>query len=392
MDFSALDKVVQETVGAMEKAKEQIFSIAEDARSECDRVKEDLKEIREKTHQVITLVDEFYKREKRSRVRLMEVSRGLDRYTEEDIRKAYEEAQETQVKLAVLREREQQLRAKRDDLERRLRHLQAMVERAEQLMSQMGVILNFIGGNLKEISGKLEEAQQRQEMALRVILAQEDERRRVAREIHDGPAQVMSSIVMQAELCERLLDLAPDRVRSELQELKGLVKTNLLEVRKIIYDLRPMALEEVGLYGAIERYLDDFAEKKDLVVERHFKGAEKRLSTLYEVALFRMIQEGLNNVRKHAKAKSVKVQVEMTAETLTALIRDDGVGFNVEESLKKQGEHFGLLGMKERAALLGGTVEVRSSEGKGTTLLIRIPLEEKSDDDEQQGKNSDSAS
>ncbi|QGG47474.1 sensor histidine kinase [Heliorestis convoluta] len=390
MDFNILDKIVQETLGAMEKAKEQIFSIAEDARSECARVKEELQEIRDKTYHVIEMVDEFYSRERKARVRLMEVSRGLERYTEDDIRKAYEEAQEIQVKLAVLKEREQQLRTKRDDLERRLRHLQAMVERAEQLMSQMGLILNFIGGNLKEITGKLEEAQLRQEIALRVIMAQEEERRRVAREIHDGPAQVMSSIVLQSELCERLMDIAPERVREELQELKNLVKGNLIEVRKIIYDLRPMALEEVGLYGAIEKYLDDFAEKHNVIVEHRFLGKEKRLSTLYEVAVFRMTQEALSNVAKHARAKTVKVQVEMAEAAMTTLIRDDGVGFDVQNA--EQDEHFGLLGMRERAALLGGSVEIRSNLGQGTTVMIRIPLKERKDDGEQNGKDSNLAS
>lgn len=385
IDVGALDKVVQETIQAIENAKGQIFSIAEDARAECARVQNDLQEIREATRQIIFQVDELTVRERHARIRLMEVSRDLERYTEEDIRAAYEQARDIQINLAVLREREAQQRTKRDELERRLRHLQGMVQRAENLMSQVGVVLNFIGGNLKDISLKIDEVQYRQQLGLRIILAQEEERRRVAREIHDGPAQIMSNIVLRTELCEKLLDLDIERVRNELQELKELVRANLKDVRKIIYDLRPMSLDDLGLLPALKRYIADFEEKHGIEVETRFLGAEKRLDMAFEVAIFRMIQEALSNVRKHSQAQKVQVRFEMAPQCVTAIIRDTGIGFDLEEVSERQGEHFGLLGMRERGELLDGSVEIRSRRGEGTQVVIRIPIKAEEDRGEENG-------
>ncbi|WP_170291965.1 sensor histidine kinase [Heliobacterium mobile] len=375
LEAGALDKVVRQTIDAIENAKEQIFTIAEDARTECARVQKDLQEIRESTQKIIDKVDALTLKERQARIRLMEVSRGLERFSEEDIRTAYEQARDIQVNLAVLRERENQLRLKRDELERRLRHLQGMVERAEQLMNQVGVVLDFIGGNLKDLSMKMEEAQLRQQAALRIILAQDQERLRVAREIHDGPAQMMSSLVHQAELCERLLDVDSEAVRRELRELKEAVRDTLKDVRKIIYDLRPIALDAQGLEPAFKRYVSDFAERTGLQLECRFLGKDRRLDRPYEVAIFRMVQEVLSNVRKHAQAKKLQFYFEMAPETVTVIVRDDGIGFDPEAMIAYSGEHFGLVGMKERGELLEGVVEIRSQKGRGTQVLIRIPIQ-----------------
>nr|WP_279286970.1 sensor histidine kinase [Heliobacterium chlorum] len=221
----------------------------------------------------------------------------------------------------------------------------------------------------------MEEAQLRQQAALRIILAQDQERLRVAREIHDGPAQMMSSLVQQAELCERLLAADPEAVRRELQELKVAVRATLKDVRKIIYDLRPTALDAQGLEPAFKRYVTDFAERTGLQLECRFLGKARRLDRPYEVAIFRMVQEVLSNVRKHAQAKKLQFYFEMAPEAVTVIVRDDGIGFDPEAMMAYSGEHYGLVGMKERGELLEGIVEIRSQKGRGTQVLIRIPIQ-----------------
>ncbi|ABZ83379.1 sensor histidine kinase, putative [Heliomicrobium modesticaldum Ice1] len=378
-DASTLDKIVRQTIESIENAKEQIFAIAEDARTECSRLQKDLQEVREKAQAVIAQVDLLTLKERQARLRLVEVSRELKRYTEEDIRLAYEQARDIQVNLAVLREREGQLRAKRDELERRLRHLEGMVQRAEQLMNQVGVVLDFMGGNLKDLHVKMDEAQVRQQAALRIIMAQDRERFRLAREIHDGPAQGMNSLVLQVELCERLLQTDPGRVRRELQELKGRLRDSLKELRKILYDLRPHGLDDQGLIEAIRRYTADFSERTGLAVETRFFGQACRLERAYEVAIFRMIQEALQNVWKHAGAKRVQVAFEIAPQAVSVIVRDDGVGFDVADIFARPGDRFGLCGMRERAELLDGEWEVLSRPGQGTQIKFRIPLKSEND-------------
>ncbi|MCL6449011.1 MAG: hypothetical protein K6U04_12825 [Armatimonadetes bacterium] len=247
LDINALDRIIKETVKAIEKSKLQIYDIAENTRAEMSRVSDELREVKEEVAEVIKRVDKLTAAEKKARMRLMQVSKDFRKYTEKDIKDAYEEAHKLQVELITLRENEKLLRYRRNDLEISLRRLESTVARAEKLVSQVGVVLNFLSGGLQDLSSKIGELQQAQQMALSIIRAQEEERKRVAREIHDGPAQSMANIVMRAEFCLKLLELNPEKVRDELVALQKLVRLSLQDVRKIIFDLRPMVLDDLGL-------------------------------------------------------------------------------------------------------------------------------------------------
>ncbi|MFZ5639953.1 MAG: sensor histidine kinase, partial [Bacillota bacterium] len=229
--------------------------------------------------------------------------------------------------------------------------------------------------NLKDINVKIESIHQRQQLGLQVIKAQEEERKRVAREIHDGPAQSMANVVLRMEFCEKLLDVDPEKARQELKELKEVVRGNLQDVRKIIFDLRPMALDDLGLVPALKRFLEDYRDKWGLEVEPVFRGTEKRLAPALEIALFRLVQEALNNVRKHAHARKVVVTLGLEPKMITAGVKDDGQGFDLKQALAvRSGDSFGLISMKERVELLGGRMEIKTEPGRGTKVLFRIPV------------------
>ncbi len=375
--LQSLDKVVKDTIKAIEKGKIQIFDIAETARRECRRVQRELEELRKQTQIIIVEVDELERLSKVARNRLLEVDRDFYKFSEEDIKAAYQRANDYQVRLTQMREREAQMRLKRDELERSLRALGETVEKAEGLVSQVGVVLEFIGGSLKEVNTRLEDLQQRQQIGMRVIKAQEEERKRIAREIHDGPAQAMANVVLRVEFCEKLLDFDPGKVRSELVGLKDMVRNTLKDVRKIIFDLRPMALDDLGLVPALKRYLTDYKDKYQLAANFVFYGKEQRLKPTVEVGLFRVIQEALNNVWKHAKASEVTVKLEISDERATAVIKDDGRGFDLEKALANAGrESLGLTSMRERMELLNGSLTIKTGTGKGTEVLITVPLQQ----------------
>lgn len=378
-----LDEVIAKTVAAIAQGKNEIYGITEDAREEYRRVEQQAEELRAETRNLVDQVDECERQEVRARLRLLEVSRDFRRYTEEDIQWAYSEASNAQAQLASLRERERLLRQRRDEMERQLRHLEKAVQRAEKLVSQVGVAMDYLQGNLSEISVQLGEARQKQHVAVGIIRAQEEERRRVAREIHDGPAQSLANLVFRVELCQRLLqgDSLSD-LDLELDELKGLIQGSLQEVRQIIFDLRPMALDDLGLLPALRRFGEGMMKREGVLVELVVHGTEEKIPSALEVGLFRITQEAITNALKHARADSVQVIVSFSPRRLMLQVRDDGLGFDPVQAMEQGGErgHFGLVGMQERAGLLGGSVEVESAPGQGTRVRISVPIREEEEE------------
>ncbi len=374
MDTALLDQILHETIDVIEKSKEQIFEIAESARSECRRIEKEVRDIKAQTLRIIEEVDRWEMEEKKARRHLMQVSKDFQRYSEEDIRRSYEKAHNLQMKVAVLREKERQLQAKRTELEISYANMLKTAEKAEKLVTQVGVAMSYLSSSLQNIWEEIEKLQQQRQIGFAIIKVQEEERRRIARGIHDGPAQSMANVVLRAEYCEQLLDKKPELLREELRALKEFTCSNLEDIRKIIFDLRPMDLDDLGLVPAIKRYAADFADKYKIRAEVNVLGEPRRYIPAMEIALFRIMQEALNNVWKHAQAGEVKIIVETTPLAVTMIIKDDGIGFNVDQ--KQSNDCFGLRGMREWAAILRGTLRIASVVGKGTSITVRVPVEE----------------
>ena len=374
-ELNNLDNIIKQTVEAIEKSKHQIFEIAESARREYNRLQDELNTVRQETSQLIQKVDQVERQERQARLRLMEVHRDFKRYSETEVRQAYEQANDLRVQLLLLREQEKSLRRRRDELEISLKNLKQTMERAEGLVSQVGVVMGFLSGNLQEFSQQIGDVKQMHLVGLGIIKAQEEERKRVAREIHDGPAQSLANVVFRVELCEKLMDVDLNKTKDELRELKQIVKNGLQEVRRIIFDLRPMALDDLGLVPALNRFVETFQEREGIELELTIMGKERQLHSSLEIAFFRLIQESLSNIKKHAQAKEAKIRVEFTPSRVNVIVEDWGKGFNVDkfhQEVREQ-ESFGLLGMKERVKLLGGEMQIRSTIGKGTKVIIGIP-------------------
>lgn len=230
------------------------------------------------TAETIERVDRLELDYRRSRIRLTEVSRDFVRYKEEDIKIAYEKATQIQLELMVFREKENYLKARRDELQLRAKNVELSIERAETISSQVNVVLEYLSGDLTQITRILESAKNRQLIGLKIILAQEEERKRIAREIHDGPAQSLANLVIRTEIAERMLVKQEFRlVQDELIDLKGQVRSGLEEIRKIIFNLRPMALDDLGLVPTLRKYVQDFEEKTKIRTNFELVGREIRL-------------------------------------------------------------------------------------------------------------------
>ena len=371
-----IDRVFKNTIDVMENSKYQIFEILQVAREEYTSLTQELQRVIQEAQETIDKVDKLELSYNRARIRLTEVSRDFVRFTERDIRAAYEKATELQLELMIAREREVYLRSRRDELQMRVRSVQSSVERAESIGSQMSVVLEYLSGELGQVTKIVESVKNRQLMGLKIILAQEEERKRIAREIHDGPAQMLANLVLRTEIVERMLVKQEfGLVHREVVDLKGQVRGSLEEMRKVIFNLRPMALDDLGLIPTLRKYVHDFEEKTQIRTVFDIKGKEHRLSSAMEAGVFRLVQEALSNVAKHSGAHQVLVEITYQAQLIKIIVKDDGSGFNMEELKRKQSkrEHFGLVGMRERVELLEGRMEIQSASGQGAAIVIHIP-------------------
>lgn len=367
-----LGEIIKKTLLAIETGKEEIFHIAETTRTETQRLTQELAQLRMDISETIQKVEQLKKEDRKMRQHLMEVSRDYKRYSEKEMIETYENAKETQIQLQLLEAKELQLRTRRDDIERSLRQMMTTIERAENLMSQVSLAINLLQSGISEMTQD-ENLEKRQEIALRIIMAQEEERRRVAREIHDGPAQNLANIVLRLEITEKLLELDPKQAKNELQDLKALVRSNLQDIRRIIFDLRPMALDDLGIVPTLRRYMDNFESTYKIICEFQVEGRERRLVPAMEVAIFRLIQEAMTNVAKHAHSEKVKIELVFKEDITIARIIDFGQGFDYDAVLDDPGEHFGLIGMKERVEMFSGQFSIISPSGVGTTIELTIP-------------------
>ena len=204
---------------------------------------------------------------------------------------------------------------------------------------------------------------------------QEEERRRIARDLHDDTVQSLIAIGQRLELARDMVDDDPAEAVNQLRDLRRMVTHTTDNVREFSRNLRPAALEDLGLVAALQHLVNNLSQKSGVAVAFGIEGSAEGLSPDMEVAIYRIVQEALTNVRKHAGATQVQLEARFLPEMVQITIRDNGVGFAVPEEmaeLASQG-HFGLMGLKERAQLFGGQVTIESNNG--TSMQISMPRE-----------------
>lgn len=366
------DEIIESMLDVVDKSKGEIYELTESSREEYKLLTDELAETRDKVQKMIVKGDQLEKEERLYRNRLAQVSKNFNVYTEAQIKEVYETAHEIQTKLKMVREREISLRQKRDFIERRLKSLEEMIEKGSALVSKVSVISNYLTDDFMQISELIEDANQKQSFGLKIIEAQEEERRRISREIHDGPAQMLANILLRADLVDRTFrERSGEEALIEMKSMRSMVRSSLQEVRRIIYNLRPMALDDLGLVPTIRKYLADLEEYHKMTITLSEHGSVDRLDSKYEVALFRLIQESVQNAVKHAAAEQIHVNIRNERNQVSVSIRDDGVGFDLA---KKKEKSFGIIGMRERVEMLDGSITINSKIGGGTTVYVKIPL------------------
>jgi two-component system sensor histidine kinase DegS len=332
---------------------------------EYDQTQKELKEIEVLIRQSSSEVEKLAQRNAQIATKLRQMESNIDTIPRQDIREIYTAAQEAQMRLFMMRGQVEQLQAKQQHLERHAHSLREVLDMANSV-GIAGDGAGRVGDHGGEGGSPI----------VRIINAQETERQRLARQMHDGPAQSLTNLILQAEICERLFDTDPVRARTELGNLKNAVNSTFQKVREFIFDLRPMMLDDLGLNPTIKRYVQDFEAKSGLACNLVITGKEQRLPPHAEVTVFRVIQGLLNNVREHANATHVEVSIDLSPEGLMARVEDDGSGFEVAEAMAaaRQRKTMGLTTIIEQVEMLGGQIEFDSALGRGTKVQLRLPV------------------
>jgi signal transduction histidine kinase len=216
----------------------------------------------------------------------------------------------------------------------------------------------------------------RRQLLAKTISAQEEERKRVARDLHDDSAQTLTATLMTLQAAEDALFADPEGARAALAQSRSQLEMALREIRKAIVDLRPSALDDLGLASAIRSYADERLRPLDIAVSLATSGDERRANGAAATAIFRIIQEAISNAAQHSGAANARVSLEFGPTEMLARVEDDGCGFDPASLRQPQdsGRGLGLLGMRERAALFGGDVEIEAHPGAGTSVRLRMPL------------------
>ena len=210
----------------------------------------------------------------------------------------------------------------------------------------------------------------------RVTSAQEEERKRIAVELHDEIGQILNLMAIHLDSLAETVPVGLKEVKAKVKDLKSLTTKTVDDIHNLIYRLRPTMLDDLGLISAIRWYARNYLESSGIKVDMSFVEFEKRLPSQVEVGIFRMVQEAFSNILRHAEAKNVTLRLELKNATVSALIADDGNGFDINKVLKPpyRVNALGLQGIEERVTLLGGHLQITSQKGKGTRVLIEFPL------------------
>jgi two-component system sensor histidine kinase DegS len=343
-----------------EEEKSPLEQLIEDSRKEYEQAQLELREIDVLIKQSSSEVDKLGQRNAQITNKVRQIEATFDTVPREDIQETYNVFQDAQKRLFMMRGQLEKLQSDQKNLQRYTKLLRRLLEATE------GMALGRTDG--QPAFGATQPA------IVRVIEAQEHERQFLVQEMHDGPAQALTNLILQAEICERLFDKDAERTRDELAILRRQVTETFQEVRGIMFDLRPMMLDDLGLVPTLKKYIEGFQEKSGLSINLTITGQERRLESHNEATIFRVVQELVKNARDHAHCTSIEVSVDMDDAWVRTSVEDNGTGFDVDEVMQAVDQYktIGLATLRERVEMLGGRLNIDSGVGRGTKVSLEI--------------------
>ncbi|MDZ4672292.1 MAG: histidine kinase [Phototrophicales bacterium] len=332
-------------------------------------IKRKMSEMKAQIDSTQTMVDRQHTRTNDLTTEIQTLKANLDTVPREDIRDKYDETIEARFRLATM---QGQLEKFKDQYE--------YMQTEQIMLSQILTKLQGVG-EIELPDDDEPEIGKANVNVVRIIQAQEEERQRLSRQMHDGPAQSLTNFILQAEICQRLFDRNPARAGEELIKLKNDASITFQKVRDFIFDLRPMMLDDLGVVPTVRRWIEAFKDKNDIHTELEITGEERRLASHREVMLFRSVQELVGHSRDYASPSEIKVKLDMGQATIKVSVFDNGRQFDsqliYEQDEKSQDARVqGLVSLKERFELINGKMGATSSDSTGTVITLDLPAQD----------------
>jgi len=330
--------------------------LATDIQSDLEETQRALREVTLMIEQSQAEINKLTQRNAAITGHLQQVQKQIGTLPVDEVRMAYDSALDAQQRLLVMRGQLEKLQNDKTHLEKN----KALIEKVRPQQASGTGKASASGGS----GGKLASVEM-------LVNAQEAERQRLSRQMHDGPAQALSNFILQTEIAMRLLEVDPAQAREELSNLKVSALGTFQKVRNFIFELRPMMLDDLGLAPTLRKYAEAFREQASLDVNITVTGSERRLEPYIEVMIFRAVQELIGNASRHSQATQVKVHLDMGDELIRVTVDDNGKGMDAEAV--QEGKSLGLKLIRERSELLGGAFEIDSAVGKGARITFSVP-------------------
>jgi two-component system, NarL family, sensor histidine kinase DegS len=329
-----------------------------------EQIKKELKEVDMLIQQTSVEVDRIMQTNSRAVARARQIEVSFDTSPREDIKSAYDSLIENQRRLFTMRGQLEKLQSDQKNLAR----LDALYQ----------TILEHTAPEELEVAENtsLDKTTTPQTMIISIIEAQEQERLRLSRQMHDGPAQALTNLVLQAEICERLFDRDPVRAKEELSELKKNVINTFKSVKGFIFDLRPMMLDDLGLAPTLRRYVEGTKESGYTGLNMHISGKDRRFAAHKEVTMFRVVQALIHLGREQSRASTIDVTMDIGETQVMVNFEDNGSGFEIDEALTTaDAVRLNLPTLRERIEMLGGKIFFSSASGQGLRVNFSLPAE-----------------
>lgn len=287
---------------------------------------------------------------------LKRVQAQFDRLPREEIRAAYDATLDAQQRLFVVRGQVEKFQSDKT-------HLQRQIELLEMLANVFAEE-SYAEKQMKSSTSTVE-------LLEMLVQAQEAERQRLSRQMHDGPAQALSNLILETEIAMRLFDIDKEQAYEELGTLRDSATKTFQQVRDYVFELRPMMLDDLGLVPTLKKYTSAIEEQSDVTIRFGVTGLERRMESYLEVMIFRAIQELIRNALLHSQANQIDVQLDVGDSFVRINVEDNGMGFDAESLDNEKG--MGLKLIRERVDMTGGNFEVDSRLGEGTRVSLRVP-------------------
>lgn len=369
-----INNIISIVIEDLDKGKDKILNIADSLRVEFEKKKNELVNVENKIMFVIEEVNRLEKLDKAMRKILASSSMDFNS-KEKNMENVYERALNVRVEYITMQQEEKRLQEQREILQRSIKKYLENIEQADSVIGQVTVAMKYLTGEVYDNLENLE-GNNKFSLGIKIVEAQEKERNKISREIHDGPAQYLASTLMRIDFCKARLKDNLQEGLVELDDVKGNVSKTLKEVRGIISNLRPPFLDGITLKEAIDDLKDNFLEECDINLKVRFNDESCLIDNAIETAVYRIIQELLSNIKKHSKAYNSVLQVDIGINYISIKVEDDGIGFNTEEVINNSRlthKRYGILGIYERLDELGGTIIVESTINNGTEYKIKLP-------------------